>query len=297
MKNFKILSILLSLTLVLTALTGCAQSPEGETAPETYEIYTPQSAKSALVYDTGTKTILCAYEPDARMDPGGLTKLVTAALALENCDPEEQVTNETLQKYDLQSLFTIDLYRHETLSVRDLAAALLLQGANDAAMVLADHVAGSQEAFVERMNGWAAEQGCTDTKFVSSYGMKTDGDYTTARDLVKILEGALKNETFRELFGTAFYEIPATDRSEARQLYTFNYMLDQHIIPEFYDKRVNGGMQSVEYSDTNLICTLRDGRIAVVLGAERILAENGWQVERYGNFDEMAALLDSCPAA
>lgn len=322
MKKIHIVSWLLSLSLILS-MVGCAQKPAEEppvesqtaslpaqttvpestapetaaaepTVPETYEIFTPQSAKSVLLYDVENKKILCAYEPDLQLAPGGLAKIVTAVLALENCDLDEEVTNRVVQKFDL-SATNISLYRGETLTVRDLTAAMVLRGAADAAMVLADRVAGSQEAFVEMMNQWAADIGCTNTKFANVHGLATEPSYTTARDLLKILGAALENETFRELFGTKYYEIPATDRSEVRQLYTSNYMMDQNIIPDFYDERITGGMQSyVEAVGGNLICTVRDGGsyIAIVLGAERVFAENGWHVRHYGNFDEMTALLE-----
>lgn len=321
MKKKHITSLILSISLILQ-LFGCAQKPAREpaeeialtetapivtsettaletmvpeiTVPDTYEIFTPQSAKSVLLYDAENKDILWAYEPDVRVAPGRLAQIVTAVLALENGGLDELVTNKVVQKYDLGAA-NIGLYRGEALTVRDLAAAVVLTGACDAAMVLADHVAESQNDFVKKMNQWAGDIGCTDTEFANVHGLATETSYTTARDMVRILEAALENETFRELFQTKYYEIPATDRSEVRQLYTRNYMMDQQIIPEFYDERVTGGMQSyAEPVGASLICTVQDGGsyIAIVLGAEREFADNGWAVKRFGDFEEMTALLE-----
>lgn len=332
MKKAKILSVLLSVSILAqaAALSGCAQKTAPEpvretqasaipaetaetttvettlsetTAPETTAFenttaYMPETAKSALLYNMGNEEIIYAYEPDAQVAPGGLTKMVAAYIVLENCDLDEKVTNTTLQKYDLPAgAVNIGLYRNETLTVRDLTAAMVLSGASDAALVLADYVAGSEEAMAKKMNNWVKDLGCTDTRFADVTGMDTENSCTTAREMARILEAALKNEAFRTLFQTEYYEIPATDRSEVRGLHTSNYMMSQSVIPEFYDEHVTGGMNRyMEDTGAHLICTVEDegSYIAILLGAERVFSDNGWHVKHYGNFEEMTALLEAC---
>lgn len=71
--------------------------------------------------------------------------------------------------------------------------------------------------------------------------------------------------------------------------------MDQSIIPDFYDERVTGGMQSyLPQAGASLICTVEGNYIAVVLGAERIFADNGWAVKQFGDFEEVTALLAQC---
>lgn len=292
MKKVSAVSLALCLMLLAQcfALSGCGKNAPAETVAETAAPLTPVSAKSLLLYDADRGTDVCAYAPDAKAAPGALTKLVTSLIALETCGLEDPVTAGI---YDLPAgSMHMDLKNGEVLTVQDLAAAAILDSANDAAMALAEHVAGFQAAFVEKMNQRIAEMGCTDTKFTDATGLDTEHSYTTAHDLVKIVEEAVKNDAFRELFGTRLYEIPATEYAEARQLFTRNYMMDQAIIPDFYDERVTGGVQSFSReAGASLVCTVEGNYIAVVLGAERIFNENGWGAKRYGNFEEMTALL------
>lgn len=308
MKKVHILSIVLCAALLLQciALTGCAiNTPaQGELNLETVPAepaapFKPETAKSVLLYDVDKNADIMAYEPDSWVAPGSLAKLVTAFLVLEECDPAEQVTSD---RYDLDlpaGSRNMNLHRLEVLTAKDLAAGMLLEGANDAALALVDHVSDSREAFVEKMNRWAEKIGCTDTKFADVLGLDMENAYTTAHDLVKIMKAVQENETVKELIRTATYEIPATDRSEVRELITNNYMIDQHLIPEFYDQRVTGGMASTnqdatgQWCHTNLISTVEDGGsyIAIVLGAERTFQENGWSPKHWGNYEEMTALL------
>lgn len=287
------------LTFLLCALflSGCAkstamereeptQTAPAETVTETAAAFTPTSAKSVVLYDMDKGADVCAWEPDTKVPPGAMAKLVTAMIVLENCGLDDTVTAGT---YDLPAgSIIMNLKKGDVLTVRDLSAAVVLYSASDAAMALAEHVAGSQEAFVEKMNQRVAAIGCTDTKFADVLGRDATA-CTTAHDLVKIVEEALKNDDFRQLFGTKHYTIPGRDLGE---FYTKNYMMDQAIIPDFYDERVTGGMQSYSReTGASLVCTVEGNYIAVVLGAERIFAENGWQVKSYGNFDEMTGLL------
>ena len=99
-----------------------------------------------------------------------------------------------------------------------------------------------------------------------------------------------------EVFGAVEYTIGPTNMVETeRQFYTQNYMMDQHSIPDFLDSRVTGGMQTYhEDTGASIVCTAEYkgmNYIAVVLGAVRTFAENGWQPLNYGNFNEMTKLL------
>lgn len=259
------------------------------------------SAKSMLLYNADNGTVICSRDPDARLAPGRLTQIVTALVAIENCSMEDSVTVGSMSGWNLPAgTFNKNLRPGEVLTVRDLVACVMLENAGDAAIVLAEHTAGSQEAFVDRMNERVKAMGCTDTEFADVHGLDAENSHTTARDLLRITIEAIQNETFRAFFGKTVYTVPATNQSGERELDHFNYMLHQRVIPEFYDPRVTGGMQTY-HQDTGagLICTVEDDGlyIGIVLGSERMFGdpakdEPAWQCKHFGNYEEMAELLN-----
>ena len=259
-----------------------------------------RTAKGVFVYEAKSDTVLYGYNPDKTLAPGGLVQILNALVVLESCDLDDAVTVST---YYINQLVPLGV-RHQSLkneeqvTVRDLLYCMMLQSANDAAVVLAQHVAGEPAAFITRMNEKAAELGCTDTVIKTVSGLDASGQQTTARDMARILKAAMENEEFRTIFGAATYTVPATNRSEARELVTLNYMSDDSVVGKFYDERVTGGKASytsakagatiafaVENNDLSLIC--------VILGSTRQYASDG-SMARYGNFEEAKDLIKHC---
>ena len=144
-----------------------------------------------------------SYNVDKKIDPSGMNKIMAALVALENSDPEEKVcvTRETLNTVPIGSV-SAGLKRDEIISVQDLLYCMMVGSANDAAIVLAEHVGGTQEKFVSMMNIKALELGCENTFFANPTGISEEGQYTTARELAIITEKALQNELFRTIFCT-----------------------------------------------------------------------------------------------
>lgn len=254
------------------------------------------TALGAFLFEMNTGTVIYSYNPDLKLAPGSLVKMVTAIVALEHCELEDMVTVAPGIKSRLpKSTLDMDLTSDEVISVKDLLHGLLLISANDAAVALAEHIAGNSQAYLNLMNNWVKQIGCTNTEFASVHGVDGGASYSTARDMAKIVQAAIKNEDFKTIFGTPNHEIAATNKVEAREFDTMNYMIDQMIIPDFYDTRVKGGIASyetssgaciaciAEYNNMNLVC--------VVLGSTRVHADNGWSVVSYGNFNEATELL------
>ena len=256
------------------------------------------TAQGVFLYEVNSDTVVYSYNADMKIHPGTLAKLVLVLLVLENCERDETVVvTEGIQSYIPAGVKEIDLKSFEELSVDDLLHAVMLEGANDAAVALAHHVAGTSAAFVEMMNNRVKQMGCTNTEFGNLSGLYTAVSYSSPRDMAKIVREAIKNEDFVELFGTARYTIGATNLMEARkELITTNYLIDQSIIPDFYDNRVSGGYQSYhETLGASLVCTATNKAgdmqyIAVILGAIRTY--DGWRVQSYGNFNEATDLLE-----
>lgn len=255
------------------------------------------TAQSAFLYEANTDTVVYAFNPDTKVHPGTLAKIMLTMIVLENCDLEDQVTvTEGIQSYIPAGSGNIKLKSNEVLTVGDLAHAVIMQNANDAAVALAHHVAGTTGDFLQMMNNRAKQLGCTNTEFGNISGLYTAESYSSGRDMAKILREAMKNEDFKEIMKTQTYTIPATEMMEERSFNTQNYFIYDRDLQDFFDDRVTGGMQSYHESNgASIVCTAESkgmNFVAVVLGATRTFAENGWMPLIYGNFNEMTELLN-----
>ena len=255
-----------------------------------------KSAQAAFIYEVNTETIIYAYNPDMLQYPGSLAKIMTALIAIEEGDLDQIVTFSTKWNKSLPGKAIVaDLKEGEQLPLRDLVYWMMLESANDAAMNIAGHIAGTQEAFVEKMNARAAQMGCTSTKFTNVHGLDDPDQHTTARDMVKIVLEATKNETFREVFGEDSYRVMPTNKvEEERVIASDNHLIYQLILPKFNRKEVTGGKtSSTGGAGSSLIATAEDHDmklICLVMGAEREGVDG--VVSYYGNFEEMFDLLD-----
>ena len=260
-----------------------------------------ETAQSVFLYETNSDTVVYAYNPDLKLHPGTLAKIVMALIVVENCGMDDLVTvTEGIQSYvpaGVNKVQSESLKSNEEIKVKDLLYSLLLVNANDAAVALAHHVSGTTAAFLELMNKRVKQMGCTNTEFGNVSGLYTAVSNSTARDMARIVMEAVKNENFKEIFGAKSYQIPDTNMVQGRKEFkTQNYMIDDSTLQDFYDSRVTGGFASYyESYGASIVCTAEYKNmnyIAVILGATRTFAENGWQPVNYGNFNEMASLLE-----
>jgi D-alanyl-D-alanine carboxypeptidase (penicillin-binding protein 5/6) len=153
-----------------------------------------QSASAAIVMDARSGDALLAKRPDARRPIASTTKLMTALLVLESGDLGK--TFAAPAYYALPAESKINLRRGERMTVRDLLTALLLESANDAAVDLAQGVAGSRPAFVARMNRRARELGLRNTHYANPIGLDAPGNYSSARDLATLARRLMADKTF-----------------------------------------------------------------------------------------------------
>ena len=260
-----------------------------------------ETAQAAFLYETNSGTVIYAYNPDMKIHPGTLAKIVMALIVVENCGMDDILTvTQGIQSYvpaGVNKVQSESLKSNEQIKVRDLLYALLLINANDAAVALAHHVSGTTAAFLELMNKRVKQMGSTNTEFGNVSGLYTAVSNSPARDMARIVQEATKNETFREVFGAKSYQIPDTNMVQGRKEFkTQNYMIDDSTLQDFYDSRVTGGFASYyESYAASIVCTAEYKNmnfIAVILGATRTFAENGWMPKNYGNFNEMSDLLD-----
>lgn len=278
-----------------SVISGCrtieAQVPLGGTER------LAETAQSAFVYEKNTGTVLHAFNADAKTAPGSLAMIVTAMVALENGNMDEEITiNSDYSKLPAGAL-NAKLKNGEVMTLRDLMYCMVLGSANDAAISIAEHIAGNETSFVAMMNEYVAEIGCTGTKFENCHGQRNEG-YTTARDQARIMEDCIRSAEFVELFAANKYTVAETNKSKERTLKSTNYLREQTIVPNLNDVRVTTGKQSYSASSgAHLVCTAEDNGmelIVVLLGASRKFNEKSGVASYYGNFEEAKVLLNYC---
>lgn len=233
MKKILICMAVLSLILFNTSYTEASVASPPEVV-----------ADGALLVDTNSGKILYEKNKDTRFYPASTTKIMTALLVLEHCKLDDIVTvgKKPSSFIDGNKIY---IFEGEEISVNELLHALLIASANDVAIALAEHVAGSEEAFAELMNKKAAELGCTNTHFVNPHGLHDPDHYTTANDLYLIAKEAMKYDAFREIISTISYKIPPTNKQPLyRPLYTNNNLL---ISRKYHVDGANG--MKVGYTD------------------------------------------------
>lgn len=229
-----LLILCLALTLCVPALavnTPANYSAGGEAQPAP-EIH----ARCALLCDLESGQTYYARNADQKAYPASLTKIMTVLLALEALDRGEvqlsdQITAgaDARQGLDEESS-TAGIQPGETMTFEQYLYCAMISSANEACNVIGAHLAGSIDAFVQRMNDRAAELGCKGTHFMNPHGMPDDNHYTTAADLRLITEEALKYPLFETISNTLSYSIPATNMSDARVLQNTNGLINPNAV-------------------------------------------------------------------
>ena len=183
------------------------------------------SAKGCVVIDALSGDVLYAKNEKMRLPMASTTKIMSAYIALggEDLDVPFTVDSEAI-KVEGSSM---GLREGDTVTMRALAAGMLLPSGNDAANAAAVRIAGSVDAFVGLMNGYAAELGLRDTHFVTPSGLDdyTDDHYSTALDMARLTRTALENKEFRELCGMKSAQVEFGDPPYKRWLTNTNKLL------------------------------------------------------------------------
>lgn len=193
-------------------------------------------ATAALLVSPDSGMVLYSKNADQKRYPASTTKIMTALLTLENVSNlDETVTSEAVDFENVTAdSSNAGILLGEQVTVRDLLYALMLPSANEAAYMLARHVGGSWEQFVDMMNDRAAELGCTGTHFCNPCGLHEEDHYTTAYDLYLIAKEAMKDVTFRDIVSTVQHRMAKTNLHEERIIYTTNQLIFSSFQPWSY---------------------------------------------------------------
>lgn len=166
------------------------------------------------------------HQPDRRLPVASLTKMMTALLVLEAGRLDDVATVSGAAASETGTC--IGLRRGDRMRVSELLAAAVLASANDAARVLAEHLAGTQERFVRRMNARAAELGMSNTHFTNAAGHHDPQLYSTARDLAVLAERAMSDERFAALAAAVRLVVRTVDGSRSFPLENRNEMVGRY---------------------------------------------------------------------
>lgn len=162
-------------------------------------------SRSAVVMDASTGKLLYAKNPYLKRAPASTTKLVTAMIALDTKKLSDVV--RVSRNAARVSPHRAGFRSGDTVTIENLLYAALLDSGNDAAVALAEAVAGTEARFVKRMNRKVLAIGARNTRFINASGLPGRGQYTTAFDLGKIMSYALRYPKLKEIIGTRVTEI------------------------------------------------------------------------------------------
>ncbi len=156
----------------------------------------PASAGPTLLFDAAEGRVLYAEDPDNQWHPASLTKIMTAYIAFEAIKEGKLALDQKIPCSELansQAPSKVGLAVGTEMTVDTALQALILKSANDVAVMLAEAISGSQDAFVDRMNGTAGKLGMTRTKFANPNGLPAPEQVTTARDLAKLTTAVVRD--------------------------------------------------------------------------------------------------------
>ena len=214
----KVVAFILILVLLIPGVTFAEDDP------------TP-NAGSSILMEVSTKTILFEKNKDSQVAVASLTKMMAQILILEAIESGNLTWDEQVKASSNAAGYggtQIYLQPGEMMSVRDLMKGITMASANDATVVLAERIAGSEEAFVKMMNEKAKELGLKNTNFVNPTGLDEDNHYSSAYDMALIAIELLKHDEILE-FSSVYEDYLRTDTPNKFWLVNTNKLV------RFYD--------------------------------------------------------------
>ncbi|MFZ5899206.1 MAG: D-alanyl-D-alanine carboxypeptidase family protein [Bacillota bacterium] len=196
--------------LVVLVMVLCSFSPAFAETTSATKVPLETTVESAVLMENSSGKVLFAKEPTKRLPIASVTKIMVLLLACEALDAGQVRLEDMIRASENAAGMggsQIFLAPQEELSYREMLISIATGSANDACVAVAEHLAGSEEAFVEKMNEKVRELGLKNTCFVNVTGLPAEGHYSCAYDQAVILREALKNRTFREISKIKEYDL------------------------------------------------------------------------------------------
>ncbi len=230
-------------------------------------------AEAGIVIDADSGAVLFGQQIHVPFPPASITKLLTALVVAEHCAMDEIVTFSHDAVYNVESGSgnKLALDEGDQISVEDCLHLLLLLSSNQSANALAEHVAGSREAFVEMMNQRIAEIGCAESHFANPSGLNDDNQYVSAYDMALIAAEAFRNDTVLRISSTKRYRVGSTINNPEGANISMEHriLMAENSSSEYYCEGAMAGKTGYTSIAGNTLVTYahRDGRnlISVIL--------------------------------
>ncbi|MEG1461081.1 MAG: D-alanyl-D-alanine carboxypeptidase family protein [Oscillospiraceae bacterium] len=293
MKKFKFLANILLISMLLSIFA----------LPTAFALEDPAPGSNAvMLLDVASGAAVYAKNPDAKVAPASLTKIMTVLLAVESIERGEtaltdMVTASPNVAADLEEdSSTSKIVPGEIFTLEQLLYCAMLASANDACNAIAEHISGNVPAFVLLMNARAAELGCVGTSFANPNGLPAPTHYTTAKDFSLISLEAISHPLFMEICNTKTATIPATNKSELRKLSNTNGLINKDSVPyPGYAYEFAAGVKTGHTDEAGycLVSTAKkDGvsLLCVVMGGKAV-SKGGTSME-FGSFTDSIKLYN-----
>lgn len=221
------------------------------------------SANNAVLMEAKTGRVIYEKNPHEKRPIASITKVMTAILAIEYGDLDDEVTVSKEATMTIGS--SIYLQEGEKMSLEDLLYGLMLRSGNDAAIAIAEHIAGSVEGFVFLMNQKASYLGMTNTSFANPHGLDEDNHYSTAYDIAILMRHAMENETFQKISEAKSYQ------SKNRDYRWFN---KNKLLTQLYPYSTGGKTGFTKKAGRTLVTTAEKDDVSLI--AVTLNAPNDW---------------------
>jgi D-alanyl-D-alanine carboxypeptidase (penicillin-binding protein 5/6) len=275
---FKKLSICLCLALFLQSFSFSTNLMQGYAAEQATDL-TPE-AKSAVLMDMDTGTILFEKNSDQKLPPASITKVMSMLLIMEAIVEGKIKWEDTVRTSERAASMggsQIFLEVGEEMTVEELMKGIAIASGNDATVAMAEYIAGTEEAFIERMNERAKELGMVNTHFSNTNGLPQENHYTTAFDIAIMSRELLKHEEITRF--TSVYEDYLRKDSDRPF-----WLVNTNRLVKFYagvDGLKTGYTQEAKYC---LAATAKKGDmrvITVVMGAPKPKVRNHYTTKMF----------------
>lgn len=195
------------------------------------------NSEAAILSDVTNKQAIYSKNPYERLYPASLTKLMTALLALKRGELTDSVTISNNASHIFEPGAKVCGFEEgDIISLDALLHCLLIYSGNDTSIAIAEHISGSEEAFVKLMNSEAKRIGASHTNFVNSHGLHDDNHYSTAYDIYLIFNELIQNDVFINIISQSSYIASYKDKDNNAKEKTFNttnlYLSEDKEVPE-----------------------------------------------------------------
>ncbi len=231
MRRKAFLVALLTLALMLAGClfpcrVVCDEEQTVEQEEAAAELTAALHAKAAVLMDADTGRVLYAKNGESLLPMASTTKIMTCIIALEHASQDDIFTASAYAAS--MPKVHMGVREGQRFYLRDLLLGLMLESYNDAAVIIAEGVAGSVEDFAQLMNEKAREIGASHTHFVTPNGLDADGHQTTAEDLALIMAYCIQNEDFLEITRTSSHVFTDVDNKSTYNAANLNAFLNSY---------------------------------------------------------------------